>query len=190
MMTAPNVIFFYLLMVLFSFTIIADTKNGKKWEKLENCKYLDNRANDGDSFHVECDREYLFRLYFIDTPESEDSLPERIKEQASYFNISPEDSLKIGKEAANFTKKTLSQKNLTVWTKWADALGRSKMKRYYAFFYIDGEDYNELLIKNGLARIHGARTNLPYGKASKKYISELKVLEEKAKKEKIGAWGL
>lgn len=182
--------FFYLLMVLFSFTIIADTKNGKKWEKLENCKYLDNRANDGDSFHVECDREYLFRLYFIDTPESEDSLPERIKEQASYFNISPEDSLKIGKEAANFTKKTLSQKNLTVWTKWADALGRSKMKRYYAFFYIDGEDYNELLIKNGLARIHGARTNLSYGKASKKYISELKVLEEKAKKEKIGAWGL
>ncbi len=180
-------IFFILL--IFSFSISADSKKEKKWQKLENCKYLENKANDGDSFHVECGKEYLFRLYFIDTPESEESLPERIKEQASYFGISPEQSLKLGNVAASFTEKNLSGKELTIWTKWSDALGRSKMKRYYALVYLEKKDYNEMLIKNGLARIHGYRTKLPNGKESKNYLSELKILEDKAKKGKRGGWG-
>src|ERR1043166_4831245 len=74
------------------------------WQTLPNCKLLPNPANDGDSFHVRCDgKEYIFRLYFVDTPEAEDSLPERVAEQASYWNISTEDTIKLGKSAAQFT---------------------------------------------------------------------------------------
>ena len=121
---------FFFLLILVSFSVLAESKSEKKWQKLENCKYLENKANDGDSFHLECDKEYLFRLYFIDTPESEESLSERIREQASYFSISSEESLKLGKEAASFTKKIFIGKKLTIWTKWSDALGRSKMQRF------------------------------------------------------------
>jgi endonuclease YncB( thermonuclease family) len=33
---------------------------------------MENASNDGDSFHVKADgEERIFRLYFVDTPESE-----------------------------------------------------------------------------------------------------------------------
>ena len=43
----------------------------QNFQKLENCTYVDNKWNDGDSFHVQSDREFIFRIYFVDTPESE-----------------------------------------------------------------------------------------------------------------------
>ena len=56
-----------------------------RWLTLTNCRYLPNAANDGDSFHVRAEgREYIFRLYFVDTPETDDGIPERVKEQAKY----------------------------------------------------------------------------------------------------------
>jgi len=42
----------------------------KKWETLVDCKLKNNSFNDGDSFHVSHKgKEYIFRLYFVDTPE-------------------------------------------------------------------------------------------------------------------------
>ena len=44
----------------------------KDWIVLENCRLITNPANDGDSFHVSAgEKEYLFRLYFVDAPETE-----------------------------------------------------------------------------------------------------------------------
>lgn len=166
--------------------IVAESTN--KWEKLDKCKYLENKANDGDSFHVMCDKEYLFRLYFVDTPESEESLQDRIQDQADYFNISKEQSLELGKIASNFTKETLVDRKLTIYTRWKDAMGRSKMKRYYAIVIVNRRSLAERLVENGLARIYGANTKLPDGSGFKDYKIKLKVLEDKAKKNKVGGW--
>ncbi|MEM7395334.1 MAG: hypothetical protein AAF492_23630, partial [Verrucomicrobiota bacterium] len=105
-----------------------------KWEVWERCTlYEDEYANDGDSFKVRKENAtyvYVLRLYFVDAPETEDSFPERVKEQADYWGITEKQALKLGKEASKFTKKFLS-KPFTVYTRKEDARGRGKKNRYY-----------------------------------------------------------
>lgn len=76
------------------------------WDRLSGCKLLPNRSNDGDSFHVEHEgREYIFRLYFVDCPESSMQVPERVAAQAKDFGVSEEEVLDTGDEATVFTDK-------------------------------------------------------------------------------------
>jgi len=49
------------------------------WVVLNQCQLIPNESNDGDSFHVRAaGKEYLFRLYFVDAPETAESFPERL----------------------------------------------------------------------------------------------------------------
>jgi len=49
------------------------TAHAEEWEVIEGCRLIDNRYNDGDSFHVKADgEERIFRLYFVDCPEAEE----------------------------------------------------------------------------------------------------------------------
>jgi len=42
----------------------------QSWQELTGCKFAEQDFNDGDSFHVKHKgKEYIFRLYFVDTPE-------------------------------------------------------------------------------------------------------------------------
>jgi endonuclease YncB( thermonuclease family) len=108
-------------------------KPARKWERLDGCTLVQNRWNDGDSFHVlHRGRQYLFRLYFVDAPEAEHSLPARVDAQAAYFGITPEDSLAAGRAAGVFARQTLGEQAVSVWTRWRDALGRSREPRFYA----------------------------------------------------------
>ena len=161
----------------------------KKWRTKEACTLIENEANDGDSFHVRVNkRHYIFRLLFVDTPESESSLPERIQEQANYFGITPEQSVKIGKEARKFSADFLS-KPFTVFTQFDDAMGRSAKDRDYALITgADGRDLGVALVEAGLARIHGLQ-EVPedYPSASTMRM-RLKTAESEAKKAKRGAW--
>jgi outer membrane murein-binding lipoprotein Lpp len=131
-----------------------------KWTKFERCRLLDNASNDGDSFHVKADgKEYIFRLYEVDTPESEtdSDVASRIKEQSSYFGISEEDVLAKDKKAKEFSRDQLQQP-FTVMTRFLDAMGRSRLPRNYAFIITaDGEDLGQVLVANGLARAWGQR---------------------------------
>ena len=45
----------------------------QRFQRLERCVYKSQRWNDGDSFHVllRDQKEVVFRLYFVDTPEKE-----------------------------------------------------------------------------------------------------------------------
>jgi len=45
----------------------------EQWVTYKGCRYLPNAANDGDSFHVRRRRggKYIFRLYFVDAPETD-----------------------------------------------------------------------------------------------------------------------
>jgi endonuclease YncB( thermonuclease family) len=160
--------------------------------KLEGCHLIPKSANDGDSFHVRSKAdEYIFRLYFVDAPETDKEFPDRVKEQAKYFGITPEQAVQIGKEAAAFTRSKLAGKSFTVFTRWQDAMGRSKLPRYYAFIVVDNnQSLAELLVANGLARIFGTPAIAPNGQAPAAFIAHLRVLETKAKHDHLGAWSV
>ena len=161
------------------------------FQRLDGCVYKSDRWNDGDSFHVllRDQKEVIFRLYFVDTPEEERVYADRIAEQAAYFGISADAVLEVGHEASEFTKRALGRP-FTTYTRWRRALGRSAIWRYYAIVVTaDGHDLNELLVSAGLARIYGTRTPLPDGRDSRTYLAHLHELENEARAAKRGAWG-
>jgi endonuclease YncB( thermonuclease family) len=161
-----------------------------KWVTLENCTLIPNAANDGDSFHVRAKRkEYIFRLYFVDAPETDAALADRLHEQAKYFRITVAETLQVGELAKSFTAEKLSQP-FTIRTCRQDALGRSKSERFYAIVQTRNEDLAEQLVKNGLARIYGASAK-PVGLlTANTEWAKLKQLQSDAKGEKVGAWGV
>jgi hypothetical protein len=81
------------------------------FQRLDGCVYKSQRWNDGDSFHVllRDQKEVVFRLYFVDTPEEERVYADRVAEQAAYFGISADAALEVGKEASEFTKRALAK---------------------------------------------------------------------------------
>jgi endonuclease YncB( thermonuclease family) len=158
------------------------------WTTLGNCQLNPNPANDGDSFHVLCNgREFIFRLYFVDTPETDNSIPKRVDEQAAYFRISKQSALAVGLTAKQFSATRLSGSFIVI-TRWEDAKGRSRLPRSYAFVRVNGHDLGEALVESGLARIYGARTRLPDGTTSANERTKLQNLERQAKIARRGAW--
>ena len=126
------------------------------WATLQGGHYLVKRANDGDSFHVSIQgKEYIFRLYFVDAPETTSEFRDRVEEQANYFGVTVEQVLKLGELAKAYAREKLSGPFL-VRTCWEDAMGRSRMLRFYAFVQTNNGDLGEQLVENGLARIHRA----------------------------------
>lgn len=184
--------------VLIAFAASTDAFAAKKWREYTGCRVIPNASNDGDSFHVKAgnikNRTYLFRLYFVDTPESETSLPERLQVQADYFGIAdPKDVVKIGKAAVQFTEKFLEDGNFTVYSRLSDALGRSEKDRDYAMVMnAAGQDLGTELVCNGLARVYGNGTDLSeldaYKRDENAWWRRLRQAEVEAKKEKRGAW--
>lgn len=163
--------------------------SAKPFQRLDGCRLIPNRWNDGDSFHVMTadDRTIIVRLYFVDTPEAETAYKDRIAEQGVYFGITPEQAVGVAHEAAAFTATRLAG-TFTVWTRWRSALGRSDLGRFYGIVVAGGEDLNETLVSNGLARIYGTRTVLFDGRDSRQYLARLGELESQAKAAKKGAW--
>lgn len=160
-----------------------------EWEKLENVRYQNNPSNDGDSFHVVHNgNAYYLRLYFVDTPETQDRLKDRIEEQAKVFGIKPKNVKKMGKKAAQFTQEHLN-KPFTVWTERTDAQGDSGMVRYFAFVTnSQGEDLGQALVGNGLARVYGAQADHPKGPNRMGQWEILNRLEQTAKAKQLGCW--
>lgn len=160
------------------------------WQTFKDCYYLPNPANDGDSFHVRTGgKEYLFRLYFVDAAETDYGLRDRVDEQAKYFGLSVPQTLKLGELAKVFTKELLARP-FTVRTCMQDALGRSKLERFYAFVETDGRDLGEELVANGLARVHGTGSKPPGISSPEREWEKLERLEREAKQQKVGAWGV
>ncbi len=174
-----------LWMVVTSGAVCAD-----KWYTYDGCRLLDDATYDGDSFHASRNRShYIFRLYFVDAPETDRSFPERVKQQAAYWGITDAQVLKLAAEAKRFTGRFLD-KGFTAYSKREDARGRSDRKRYYAVIKAGGRDLAEALVSEGLARVYGHDTTLPDGKPAKKRWAELRVAERAAKRAGRGAWGL
>lgn len=162
-------------------------------EKLTGVRLVDSPANDGDSFIVKAgDRELHLRLYFVDCPEtvvSTDADSKRVREQAGYFGLT--NVVKVityGKEAQAFTAKKLA-KPFTVYTSYADAMGRSPTQRFYAFILTaDGKDLASELVENGLARAYGTKRATPTGTTATEMVKRLHDLESRAMLKHVGAW--
>lgn len=162
-----------------------------EWVRLDGVLFDRKNFADGDSFHAKHQgKEHIFRLYWIDTPEPKlMGLTERTTQQARYFRIRKFELYEVAEAASTFSRTALRQP-FTVWTKWQDARGQSELPRFYAVVRLgNGEDLAEALVRHGLARIHGEKSNHPDGRSNAQVIERLKALEAEAKKAKRGGWG-
>lgn len=158
------------------------------WTVLEGCRLTRSSSNDGDSFYARHeDKEYIFRLYYVDAAETSMDFPQRVEEQAEYFGLTPKDMLKLGEEATRFTHRLLNGKTFTAVTRWEDARGRSRLPRHFAFIVTEEGDLDELLTAEGLVRIYGMPVPGSLGRTKR---SDLERLEESARRQRLGAWGM
>jgi DNA uptake protein ComE-like DNA-binding protein/endonuclease YncB( thermonuclease family) len=177
-----------LLQIALGFVLLLSIAAASEWEVLEHCRLIPNESNDGDSFHVDHGgREYIFRLYYVDAPESksDSQIEERIAQQANYFGVDEASVLEWGQAIGRKVERVLS-KPFTVVTRYQDALGRSRLPRFYAFVAPHGfkTDLASALVANGFARSHGERAKNEFG-LNKKYFDEI---EQNASSSRKGIW--
>ena len=184
-----SVRFLYLHLCLL---LILPVASARKWTELDGVVYEEEAYQDGDSFRASRNTaKYIFRVYFVDAPETDTRYPDRVQEQADYFGVDVDQALKGGELAAEWLHNLLrKQDGLTVYTRYADARGASDRKRYYAMIKIGDRWLSELLVENGFARVYGFNTELPDGTSVGNYLSRLRKLEREAKEAHRGIWGL
>ncbi|MDK2858607.1 MAG: micrococcal nuclease [Verrucomicrobiota bacterium] len=182
-------LYFFLLMGFFS-------AGGAEWTLLENCALVENSFNDGDSFMVKSSviyrgkTENRFRLYFVDTAETDsnsDFKRDRLKEQATYWRADdPDFALKMGLQAEQTIKKRL-RRGFTVYTKgeYAPSMG---VPRYYALIRVNDRWLDEILTEEGLVRLYGNSTELPDGTSAESHWRKLHELERTAKDAQRNGW--
>lgn len=172
------------------------------WEKVE-CELLREEYRDGDSFHVRVltgsqqGEEKIFRLYFVDAPETVLDFPQQVTDQMKDFGLDrQEDLVAAGKSAADFTYRLLQGKRFEVFTRWEDARGNSALPRYYGVVRVGGRNVGEELVRAGLARAYG-KTYAPSGGVAEPYPTPavlerfregLRGLQSAAIRRKVGAF--
>lgn len=171
------------------------------YESFSGCSLVADHSNDGDSFRVRLPdgRSEVFRLYFVDTPESAfkryrdgETNHERIRHQAADLGgLTPEQAVELGVTAKKFTLGLLSKRRFTLHTAW-DSPYRDG--RYHAFVRVTDKGLerwlHELLVERGLARIRTKPADLPDGTSAKKQLGKLRELERAARSSEAGAWGM
>lgn len=177
-------------------------KKTDRYEMYENCTLAEARNNDGDSFLVRLPdgRTEEFRLYFVDTPETDfKTYPdgrnnhERIRQQAAEMadGITPEQAVEIGKRGRKFTLELLASRPFTLYTEWDSPF---RDNRYHAHIQVlqKGKPrwLHQLLIEKGLARIKTKPADLPNGIPAHQEEEHLRALERFAERSDAGAWGL
>ncbi len=179
-----------LCLLLFNAAGAASPAATRTWESLDGCSIVPGPYNDGDSFRVRHgDKEFIFRLYFVDAPEEDSSFPQRIDEQCAYFGIARGEVTDTGRAARDFVLELLS-KPFLVQTRWHSAQGRSRIPRYYAFVRAGDTDVGAELVSRGLARVHGVRATTPDGVPANEYRARLLKTEDDARLANAGAWAL
>ncbi len=162
---------------------------------LKDCRLVEHRNNDGDSFHVEHPKgKEEVRLYFVDTAESRlhQYNGKRIAEQGEYFGgLTQKQTTNIGIEGKKLTLGLLEGKTFTMLTK-GDMDPSGKRPHVYVLIEKDGRQYylHEILAQSGLVRTKTYGTYLPDGTSFYKQRDKVRALEAEAKRAKRGAWGV
>lgn len=140
------------------------SQNNQETEKVE-VKFVE--SVDGDTAEFEMNGETIkVRFLAVDTPES----VHPTKEVQAY-----------GVEASNFTKEKLQNAKKIELEFDNNSDKTDKYNRYLAWVWIDGELLQDLLVKEGLAKV-------AYLYADYKYTEQLQESEKVAKEEKNRIW--
>jgi endonuclease YncB( thermonuclease family) len=170
-------------------------------QEFPNAVLVPTTYNDGDSFRVRFVRngnveEKVIRLYFVDTFESTvefKSDQERLLEQTREFGFTKKDrarGIEFGKRATARVAELLSEP-FTLHTAFAVALGRSRKERHYGMITTaSGEDLAAILVREGLARVHGVVRKRPDGTSGSDYEKHLEDLQLEAAVKRLGAWSV
>jgi micrococcal nuclease len=121
---------------------------------------------DGDTIDIDMDgKTQRIRLIGVNTPET----------------VHPEKAVEcFGEEASKYTKSKLTGKEVEIETD--DSQDKyDKYNRLLAYVFLDGENFNEALIKNGYA--YEYTYNVPY-----KYQKAFKEAQKYAEENNVGLW--
>lgn len=135
------------------------------WAGIRFEKLVFNRMVDGDTFWVNNLRdgsEWRVRLWGVDAPD----------QNKCYSD-----------EATKILEKELTTKTITYERFGYDGYGRILAK-----VFVDGVNVEDILVATGAAKTYDAFTVHDKLKPSPEYVQRLKMIEEKAKKEKLGVW--
>lgn len=160
------------------------------WVRLDGCRIIEHPSNDGDSFRVRHDgKEYLFRLCYVDAPETETfaKLRRRIREQLQYFGVDEAQLYEVADAATDVAMRAM-RGEFTVYTQWKDARGASKLQRFFAVVKTPGGDLAEILVREGLARVYGYMPDHPNGTSGRDYMAKLRRIQEESFRSRRGAW--
>ncbi|MFM8470326.1 MAG: thermonuclease family protein [Limisphaerales bacterium] len=129
-------------------------------------------------------------MAFIDCPKADATEPTRNLEQAEFIGVPVGDIPGWGKLATAKVSELLTTKPFTIKTRWASALGRSRLPRFFATITTaDGKDLGETLLSLGLARDHGQPMEPPSREKTDAYKHRLRRLVNVAREAKSGIWG-
>ena len=175
--------------VIVCFFLVLGNAVAGEWQTLEKCRLAPDQYMDGDSFHVLHEgKNHIFRLYFVDCPETDTSFPQRIADQMEDFGLANEKAvLAAGEKAKEFTKKMLSGQ-ITVLTKWENARGNSRQARNYAVIFVGKKNLAEELARSGWARAYGMPADYPDAARAKSFKNGLRRLQANAIRQKLGVF--
>jgi len=175
-------------------------KPSGSFEFLDDCSWIDHRHNDGDSFHIQTPQgEIEFRLYYVDAAESaaktyrngENNYKRLAQQGRAMGGLNQPQTTKMGQQAKAFTKKLLSKQKFRIATRWESVYGSARKYAFVLVLYEGQTRYlHEILVSKGLCRIHTKPMILPDGTTVKSQQSRLRKLEQQAKKQQLGAWGI
>lgn len=128
-------------------------------------KYKVIRVVDGDTLVIEYKgKNEKVRLIGVDTPESVH--PDETRNTA------------FGEKVSNYSKSKLEGNEIQIEF---DVQERDKYGRLLCYVYIDGQMYNKLLLKEGLAKVATYPPNI-------KYVDEFVKIQKQARQNGEGMW--
>ena len=100
--------------------------------------------------------------------------------------------MEMGKQSAEVTVGLLERYPFSLLTRWERVYDSD---RIYGFIrFTDGPQsgkyLSEVLVENGLARIHTKGVETPDGRSRRAFERHLRDLEKTARRETLGAWGV
>lgn len=156
----------YLLPLLLFISLLMTSCSSTQPDNLHAATFV--RVVDGDTLIANIDgKEEYVRLILVDTPETK-----HLKQPVQPY----------GPEASAFMENMYKPSD-PIQLEYGPEK-RDIYNRILAYVYSeDGEMFNKLLLKKGLARVAVYPPN-------DKYVDEFRELEQKAKKQKIGIWSI
>src|ERR1043166_4066025 len=119
--------------------------HAQNWQRVDGCAQIDNRWNDGDSFHVSAaGQEIVARLYFVDTPEAETAYRDRLDEQAAYFGITRDQTAGDCPQGCRIHRKTAGGTGRAGGQPW----GVLRLGGCIASYLPPSRDLDELLVEH------------------------------------------